>query len=372
MKKKIFYKLYKDILVYFLLILFILSSIVWLLQAVNYLDIVSEDGHSFITYFKYSFLNFPKIISKVFLLSFFLALFYVLKLYEENNQLLIYWANGVSKESFLAKLLFLSTILIILSSLINLFLSPYTQDKARSFIRNSDLSFFPSLLKQKTFIDTVEDLTIFIEKKENNSISNVLLKDTKNQNRTQIIIANDGNIFNTNDEKFLNLFKGKIINKNLNNTFTILNFKESSFNLENFSTKTTTSAKIQELETLKLLECLLSLNNDYVKKFNNFNCSKDLKKNIHQELYKRLFSPIFIYLITISTSFIILKSHASNFYKKNIFQVFSISIFFIVLSEISVSLISLKFYFNILIILFTIITIISLYVFFKFKLKFIH
>ena len=82
MKKKIFKKLYSEIFVFFLLTLFTLSSIIWILQAVNFLDIVSEDGHSIATYFKYSSLNIPKIISKTFLLSFFIT-FYILVFYEE-------------------------------------------------------------------------------------------------------------------------------------------------------------------------------------------------------------------------------------------------------------------------------------------------
>ena len=42
---------------------------------------------------------------------------------------------------------------------------PFTQDKARSYIRNSNIDFFPSLVKEKMFIDTVTNLTIFVEKK---------------------------------------------------------------------------------------------------------------------------------------------------------------------------------------------------------------
>ena len=107
MKKKIFKKLYTEILIFFLLTLFTLSAIVWILQAVNFLDIVSEDGHSIATYFKYSSLNIPKIIAKTFLLSFFLALFYIFVIYEENNQLLIYWTNSISKTGFLNKIIYI-------------------------------------------------------------------------------------------------------------------------------------------------------------------------------------------------------------------------------------------------------------------------
>ena len=41
-----------------------LTLIVWVIQAVNYLDFVSEDGHSFKVYFMYSLLSLPKIFNK--------------------------------------------------------------------------------------------------------------------------------------------------------------------------------------------------------------------------------------------------------------------------------------------------------------------
>ena len=141
MEKKIFKKLFVEIGVVFLLTSLTLSLIIWILQAVNFLDIISEDGHSIATYFKYSLLNLPKIISKILLLSFFLSLFYVLVSYDEKNQLLIYWSNGISKNKFLSKIFFFSFLFIFFSFLLSFVIVPFTQDKARSFIRNSSLDF---------------------------------------------------------------------------------------------------------------------------------------------------------------------------------------------------------------------------------------
>ena len=107
MKKTIFNNLHNLIFVFFIFCSFTLTLIVWILQAVNFLDIVSEDGHSLATYFKYSLLNIPKIFNKLLLLSFFLSLFYILNLYEDKNQLVIYWINGINKFEFLKKLIFL-------------------------------------------------------------------------------------------------------------------------------------------------------------------------------------------------------------------------------------------------------------------------
>ena len=85
MKKLIFRKFLLDIFSSFLVLLFSFSVIVWVIQAVNYLDFISEDGHGFKVYFLYTFFNFPKIFSKLFLISLFISLFYVILKYENDN-----------------------------------------------------------------------------------------------------------------------------------------------------------------------------------------------------------------------------------------------------------------------------------------------
>ena len=62
MKKLIFKKLIVDISKFFLISWFAIGIIVWVIQAVNYLDFMVEDGHSFKIYILYSLLNFPKIL----------------------------------------------------------------------------------------------------------------------------------------------------------------------------------------------------------------------------------------------------------------------------------------------------------------------
>ena len=97
MKKIIFKKLSNEILIFFLIFSVAITLIVWVIQAVNYLDIVTEDGHSFSVYFNYTLLSLPKIFSQLLPFIFFLSVFYIINLYEEKNQLLIYWTHGVTK-----------------------------------------------------------------------------------------------------------------------------------------------------------------------------------------------------------------------------------------------------------------------------------
>ena len=96
-KKLIFKKFFIDNTYFFLSAITTLGLIVWVIQAVNFLDYVTEDGHGLGVYFKYSILNFPKIISRLFPLIFFISIFYTINKFEQNNELKIFWMNGVHK-----------------------------------------------------------------------------------------------------------------------------------------------------------------------------------------------------------------------------------------------------------------------------------
>ena len=90
MNKLIYRKLYSDIFTFFLLSSLALTSIVWVMQGVNLLDIITEKGHSISVYLIYTLLSLPKIFSKLLIFTYFLSLFVVLSRYEENNEILVF------------------------------------------------------------------------------------------------------------------------------------------------------------------------------------------------------------------------------------------------------------------------------------------
>ena len=77
MNKLIFKKILSDYLNFFIIAIISTSLIVWVFQSVNFLDIIIEDGRSYLTYLNYSILNFPKIISKLLPFVLFFSFFYI-------------------------------------------------------------------------------------------------------------------------------------------------------------------------------------------------------------------------------------------------------------------------------------------------------
>ena len=338
MKKLIFRKILKDIFYFFLLISLSITLIVWVIQAVNFLDIVSEDGHGLAIYFKYTLLNIPKIFSRTLVFIFFVSVFYIILKYENNNELIVFWSNGVTKRHFANMIIFFSFLFLIIQMLFTSYVVPASQDKARSYIRSSNIDFFPSLLKEKKFIDTVSNLTIFIEEKKKNGIlKKIFLKEDIGPDQSQTIYAKRGEIISANEKTYIKLYDGKIINAK-NKKVDSFSFKETEIDLSKYKTKTTTYPKIQELSSFTILKCI-SIN--YA---NYFNFKQDLKINckindmvvFFQEFFKRFYMPLYIPLLALISSLLILKSKDN--YRFNNFKnfIFIIGMAFIIFSEVTV------------------------------------
>jgi lipopolysaccharide export system permease protein len=250
---------------------------------------------------------------------------------------------------------------------------PETQNKARSYIRSSNIDFFPQLIKPRKFIDTVEDLTIFANSKDDDgTLRNIILKDNLAKDSSQIIIAKNGKIIQSNNNKFLILNKGKIINISSKGRTTIFNFSKTEFDLNKFSTKSTTFPKVQEQSTLKLFNCAQSLINENIKflYFKNMHCEKSYLKNIKQELLKRIYLPLYLPLLALVACFLILKSKDNSEYTNFKFKLFLTGIVFLIISEVSLRYAGLNNKYNLIFILTPIILFLSLRTIFNNQLRF--
>ena len=379
MKKLIFKKFSKDLGKFFLLSSVSVTVIVWVIQAVNFLDLVTEDGHGFIIYFQYTLLSLPKIFSKILPFIYFASLFFIILKYENSNELIIFWTIGIKKIQFVNILIKFSIFYLILQIIFTTIIVPASLDKARSFIRSSNVDFFASIIKEKKFIDTVKNLTMFIEEKDKNgNLKNIFLKEKFGENNSQIIYAQTGKIINRNNTNVLTLYDGKILN-NENQKTTILKFSKIELNLSRFSTKTTTTPKMQEMSTNELIACIFLLknlsNSFFAKKFDklssNQNCQENKFKENIQEISKRIVVPLYIPILSLIASLVIIRSKDDYNFLKYKFLLFLFGVFVIIISEISIKYSSVSTFQNLSITLIPILLFIIIYIYFikKFKIS---
>ena len=380
MNKLIFRKFSLDIFSFFLIASFSITFIVWIIQAVNFLDLVSDDGHSLKVYFYFVSLNLPKIFSKTIIFVFFLSIFYVINKYENSNELIVFWNNGIKKIQLINFILKFSILFLILQLILTLIVVPKSQNLGRIFIKESNIDFLPKLISEKKFINVVKGLTIFVEEYEKDGeLKKIYINEKIDSNSSKIIISDYGRIIKKNNKYILKLFDGGITNINSNNTF-VLNFSETDYDLSNFTTKTITRSKIQELNSLELIKCIqedLPNNNfkgeEIINDNSNDTCHTRRVKSIIEELYKRIIIPFYTLVIALVAASLIIEPKSSFLSKSRKLNIFLTGSFLIAVSQLLLKYFFISPIINVVILIFPLILVIIYYlilnIFTKFKLN---
>ena len=349
MNKLIFRKLYFDIFTFFILSCLAITSIVWVIQGVNLLDIVTEQGHSFKVYFVYLLLTLPKIFSKLIIFAYFLSLFVVINRYEENNEILVFWINGIKKITFVNFIFKVSFIFVIIQLLFNLFIVPYSQNLAQLYLKTSSIDFFPKLIQEKKFSKVSDNLNIFVEEYKNNGLlKGIYIKENLKNGGNKIIIAGQGELKQNDDGYNFQLYKGKIINLEKSGNFN-LGFAETTYELSDINFKTRKGRKLSETKSSFLFYCLKKYINN--RKDNSLRCGDKnsfLIKDIYEETYKRVINPVYIIILSLVSSLIILKRKIIKFEKFIKFLIFFFGFIIIVMSELTYKFINSKTEFEII------------------------
>ena len=97
MKNRINKYFFYEFIRYFTVVLFALTAIIWTIQAVNFLDLVIDDGHAFRIYLLYSSFTLPKILTKLIPFSFLIASILTILKFEKDNELIVLWTSGLNK-----------------------------------------------------------------------------------------------------------------------------------------------------------------------------------------------------------------------------------------------------------------------------------
>ena len=305
MKNTIYKYFFHEFIRYFAVILFAFAAVIWTIQAVNFLDLVTNDGHAFRIYLLYSILTIPKVLTKLIPFAFLIASALTIHKLEKDNELILLWTSGLNKIHIVNLIMRISLIIMLLQHVMASLINPETLNYSRNLLKNSELQFVPSLLKERQFNDTVQGLTIFVDKKNNDgTYSNILIRDdgkvlTQVSSESSTIFAKSGYV--TEDERNLVLLNGNIHKLEAGSTLSIISFEKTIINLSGLSTKTISETKIQETPTIQIIQCMQSKNKT------SHNCSRHAKnqRDTKAEINRRFGMPIFIPLVALVTCFLL-------------------------------------------------------------------
>ncbi len=328
---------------YFFLVLFTFSVIVWTVQAVNFLDLIIDDGHGVSVYMNYSLLNIPKILTKFIPLSFLIALFLTILKFEGDSEFLILWTSGLNKMDVVKFFFKVSLCVTILQLFFACLINPKFLNHSRSLIKSSNLDYFSTMIKSKQFNDTVEGLTIYVEEKDENGLmKNIFIRDdsqilrsleSSDDTENVTIYAKEGKLNRSKNDTYLVLLDGTIQKENKDKEIQSVNFKKTNLLFQGLKTKSITMPKIQETSSIILISCII--NKDVDRKL--LNCPKTKSKiDTLSEINRRFGMPLYIPAISLMLSFLLISRSESK--RKNLYKYvfFSMGFLTLVLAEILV------------------------------------
>ena len=337
MKKTIYKYFFHEFIIYFTITLFALAAVVWTIQAVNYLDLITEDGHAFSIYFNYSFLTLSKVLTKLIPFCFLLAIVLTILKLEKDNELIALWTSGLNKIHIVNLILRISILIMFLQLLLTSIFNPMLLNLSRTLLKNSQLQFIPSLLKEKQFNDTVDGLTIFVDTKDENQIyKNIFILDEGSVlssigTASSTIFAKSGHM--SKNEKNLILYDGNIQKLNEEGDVNIIKFEKTTLNLAGISTKSISEPKMQETPTIQILLCLQNKNTSGM-----YNCGSDKRSQMDTkiEINKRFGMPVYIPLISLICCFLLASRKDKKMFYLNKYIYFFIGFLILALAEIIV------------------------------------
>ena len=332
---KIYQNFIKEILKTFFVVLFGLSVIAWTVRAVNFLDLIVENGYSVAIYFHYSLLNFFGILTKFIPLAFLISLtIFILKQIHEN-EFIILWTSGVKKLK-IVNLFFITSLLILCFYLLfSIFLTPMALNKSRILLSKDGFNSFLPTIRIQQFSDSFKGFTFIVEKKFKNEIKNVFIHDSSNtlknltsessNDNLKTITAEEGLV----EEKRMILFNGEIISTQKNSLKSeIIKFQQLNIDLKNLQTDTIKIPKLQETSTKELVLCLFSSSS-----INNVNCKKGAKREISTILNRRIVLPLYIPILSLICSFLLIKNSKNKFFT-NKYSIFLLSFLVLLFAEV--------------------------------------
>ena len=314
---KIYKHFFSELSKHFFIVLFALSAVVWAVQSVNFLDLIVEDGHSVALYIKYSSLNVVKILTKFIPLSFLVAIIITIEKFDNENELIVLWTSGLSKIKIINFFFKVSILVTILQLFLACIINPLVLNYSRGLIKTSDVNFVSGTIKTNRFNDTVEGLTIFVEKKNKNGVfENIFIRDENkifksldsDKNTSSLtIFAKKANLFPKNYGQLV-LQNGTIQTENNNGKIKSIDFEKTILNLSGIKTKSITQAKVQETASKLLIDCILMKKNNFI-----LNCPSEEKFEVLAEINRRFGMPLYIPFIALLCSFLLINREESKF-----------------------------------------------------------
>lgn len=229
-----------------LLVLGSLLGVVWVVQALRQVDVITANSQSILTYLAITTLAVPGLVLAIIPIALLLATIHTINAMNSNSELVVVSASGFSNWTIARPLIVLAFLCSVVVGVVGHFLTPISLAKLRSEITEMRADLVSVIIREGTFNTIEEGLTFHIGRRGAGGILyGILISDDRPESDNSIFYtAKEGIVTRTRAGAFLLLKDGEIHQKDRSDgTVTVVKYQSYLFDMSSFSGVTKSSPR---------------------------------------------------------------------------------------------------------------------------------
>lgn len=178
-----------------LLITASLTSIVWLTQALRFVEFIVNQGVSIMLFLQLTSLLVPSLLLMILPPALFCAVLFTYNKFTSDSELVVMQAMGLSRWSLAKPAIVVAVVVTIITYAIAFYIQPISYKKFKdmqAFLRDSYVSL---LVQEGVFSNPVDGLTVFIRERDaNGKLYGILVHDNRQGNKSVTMMAESGRL----------------------------------------------------------------------------------------------------------------------------------------------------------------------------------
>ncbi len=232
-----------------------LIGVMWVVRAVQEVDIIMNKGQGILTYLSMISLGVPTLAAAIAPLALVIGLVRTINGLNDDTELVVMHASGASRINLMKPFLATGGIVAIFVLVLQVWVGPASMSTLRDYVTNVRADLVSLIVREGTFSDVGDGMTFHIASRAPGGVlKGVFIQDSRGEKEVQTYLAETGIVTKVGEKAFLILDNGQIQRQpRTSDQVSTIKFESYAFDLTTYGSSNKNSAQSQmEVPTAQL------------------------------------------------------------------------------------------------------------------------
>ncbi|MEP1205928.1 MAG: LPS export ABC transporter permease LptF [Rhizobiaceae bacterium] len=232
-----------------------LIAVLWVVRAVQQVDVVLNKGQGIVTYLKMTTLGVPTLTAAIIPIALLIGLIQTINTLNKDSELVVMHASGASRSVLLKPFIVLALLISLLVMILHIWAAPWSMQTLRNYVTKMRADMVSVIIQEGRFRNVGSGMLFHVASRAPGGVlKGIFIHDNRDPKQSLTYLAKEGTVTEIDDRAYLILNGGQIHRRNeQDGSISIIKFNGYSFNLSDFAGGKKRSHKSQlELSTYDL------------------------------------------------------------------------------------------------------------------------